>query len=220
MLDVAEHMVLGIEPIDSGLFFLTLERDGMEFDAGDCVALYTDAGTSRPYSIASGANSSTLRFLIREMDGGEVSPWLARRRQGDRIGVSPPFGWFRPGQHAEGGPSVFIATGTGIAPFLAYRETFPQRPPEALLFGARTIKGAAGSGSFADWCPLRLALSREPHPAGHHGRVTDLLEELVMPPDTHYYLCGLESMIRDAGNRLQERGVDLLHIHREVFFHG
>ena len=220
MLDVAVHKVVGVEPIETGLFFLLLERNGMEFDPGDCVALHTDAGRSRPYSIASGREGETLRFVIREMEGGEVSPWLACRKPGAEVGVSPPFGWFRPGQHADGGASVFIATGTGIAPFLAYRESFPLQPPAALLFGARTFKGAAGLDGFEGWCRLQLALSRERHPAGHHGRVTDLLDEIAMPPDTHYYLCGLESMIRDVGDRLQARGVDLLHIHREVFFHG
>ncbi|RKX44638.1 MAG: oxidoreductase, partial [Verrucomicrobia bacterium] len=50
--------------------------------------------------------------------------------------------------------------------------------------------------------------------------VTALLEEMPVLPDAHYYLCGLESMIAETSSWLEEQGVDLFHIHREVFFHG
>ena len=214
-----QHTVRRVEPIDDGLFVLALERSGLEFTPGDCVALHTPDGVSRPYSIASGNKEDELRFLIRTMPGGEVSPWLAARKPGDRVGVSPPFGWFRPGQHSDGAPSVFIATGTGIAPFLSYRESFPDAPPQALLYGVRTLSAAAGIDRLTGWCDVSLAVSREPHPEHHFGRVTDQIDSLNIPNETRYYLCGLESMVNEVSALLRQKGVDLFHIHREVFFH-
>lgn len=213
------HITREVRQIDVGLFVLVLERNGLAFVPGDCVALHADAETSRPYSIASGDREETLQFLIRELPGGAVSPWLRSRTPGDSVQVSPPFGWFRPGQGIGDAPFVFLATGTGIAPFLSYFKSGKRKPPEQILFGVRKEIHAIGLPLLSQGCPVQLAVSRE-KAAGHfHGRVTGLLSGLAVDPGTHYYVCGLESMIYEVSEMLQARGVDLFHIHREVFFH-
>ncbi len=218
-LEYTQHRVIYCRSINADLFELAVERCGIEFTPGDCVAVYSEFGQSRPYSIASGSSETTLRFLIREMDGGEVSPWLKARRPGDCIRITPPFGWFRPGQDIGSDPFIFLATGTGIAPFLSYIKTFA-RPPAACLYGIRHKDDAFGYAELLRCCPnTQLAVSRE-QSEHHFGRITDLVDALPAAAQTHYYCCGLESMIHDATALLQERGVPLSHIHREVFFHG
>ncbi len=218
-LDYTRHAVKELRRIHAGLFELVAERSGLEFCVGDCVALCTENGQSRPYSIASGTGESELRFLIRRMDGGEVSPWLADRRPGDMVRISPPFGWFRPGQEIGNAPFVFFATGTGMAPFLSYLHTFP-KPPDACLYGVRREADAAGFSDFCRFCPTQLAVSREPTTRHHAGRITDLLHAVPLADETHYYACGLESMVNEVSAWLLENGVALGKIHREVFFHG
>lgn len=218
-LDYANHQVIDVRAANEDLFELVLERNNLAFVPGDCAAVYTDTGKSRPYSIASGSGENELRFVIRKMHGGEVSPWLMARRPGDSIRITPPFGWFRPGQEIGEAPFVFIATGTGIAPFLAYRQTFG-KPPVQCLYGVRRKSDALGFSKLQNWCPTRLAVSREQTTDHHHGRVTDLLDTLPLASGTHYYCCGLESMINEVGEWLQQNGVPLMNIHREVFFHG
>ena len=122
-LDYTEHAVQAVRIVNDDLFELVVAKNGMEFSPGDCVAIYTADDKSRPYSIASGSNDEDLCFIVRKMDGGEVSPWLMARRPGDLIRITPPFGWFRPGQDSDDTPFVFLATGTGIAPFLSYIKT-------------------------------------------------------------------------------------------------
>jgi ferredoxin--NADP+ reductase/benzoate/toluate 1,2-dioxygenase reductase subunit len=217
-LDYSEHPVIEVRIINQDLFELVVERKELAFTPGDCVALYTDDDKSRPYSIASGANENSLRFVIRMMEGGEVSPWLMARNPGDILRITPPFGWFRPGQDIDEAPFVFIATGTGIAPFLSHMNTF-EKPPQQCLYGVRREADAIGFTSLQRWCPTQLAVSRESSDH-HHGRVTDLLHTLPLNPETHYYCCGLESMVNDVGDWLQQNGIDLMQIHREVFFHG
>jgi len=213
------HTTREVRQIDEGLFVLVLERNGLAFVPGDCVALHADAETSRPYSIASGDREETLQFIIRELPGGAVSPWLRSRTPGNSVQISPPFGWFRPGQGIEDAPFVFLATGTGIAPFLSYFKSGERMPPEQILWGVREKSHAIGFNSLSQGCPVQLAVSRE-RAAGHfYGRITGLLPALAVDPDTHYYLCGLESMIDQVSESLQARGVDLFHLHREVFFH-
>ncbi len=218
--DVTEHVVRQIEVVHENLFVLVLDRKGLEFVPGDCVALHTGTGKSRPYSISSGNRDRDLRFVIRKMEGGEVSPWLMARKPGDTVGLSAPFGWFRPGQEIADSPFVFMATGTGVAPFLSWCHSSGRNAPACFLYGVRRKADAFGADQLADWCDLRQAISRERTETHHNGRLTGLLDTLPMTPGTHYYLCGLESMISEVTAWLEGHGVGLSYIHREVFFHG
>lgn len=217
-LDYTEHPVKKVRIVNDDLFELILERNGLDFMPGDCTAIYTDTDKSRPYSIASGSHEDELRFVIRKMEGGEVSPWLMSRSPGDIIRITPPFGWFRPGQDIGDAPFVFLATGTGIAPFLSYLHTFT-KPPTQCLFGVRREADAIELSTLQKFCTTRLAVSRE-NTKHHHGRLTDLLDTLSLDTNTHFYCCGLESMVNEVSEWLQVKGIALSQIHREVFFHG
>lgn len=203
------------------VFELVLERDGLDFQPGNCFAISNLKGVSRPYSASSGTNEPHLRFVIRRMPGGAVSEWLAGRVPGDKIELSSPFGWFLPGYGGEpSDPSVLVATGTGIAPFLSALRSFPDLKPAVCLYGVRSLADAVGLDDLRGRCPFRLCLSREEAPPHHHGRVTDLLSEIPRQERTNYYLCGLDAMIDEVSQWLQRRGVHFARIHREVFFNA
>lgn len=200
-----------------GVFEILFERGDLSFTPGDCLALFRD-GASRPYSVASGVDQPHLGFVIRRMPGGELSDWLASRKPGDHVRVSPPFGWFRPGDPALGAPCVFFATGTGISPFLAHVRSRPDAPPASVFYGVRTLADAVGLEEIRAAAPLHLAVSREDVPDAHRGRITDLLDRVPLAPDTHYFLCGLDTMIDEISQWLEGQGVELPNIHRECFF--
>jgi len=204
-----------------GVFEITFERGGISFTPGDCLALFDeDRKTSRPYSIASGVDDGQLRFIVRRMPGGAVSTYLSRRRPGDPVKASPPFGWFRPGQAADGSPFAFVATGTGISPFMAHFRSRPGQAPAACLLGVRTLADAVHLPWLQRQCDLKLAVSREDAPGHFHGRVTGLLEHLPLAPGSHFYLCGVDAMIDDVSNWLEAHEVPITHIHRECFFNA
>jgi ferredoxin-NADP reductase len=201
------------------LFELQLERGDVPFEPGACVALFSGATESRPYSIASGTGEEVLRFLIRRIPNGIVSNWLAERKPGDLVKVSVPFGWFRPGRSAGGERSVFIATGTGIAPFLSHLRSKPPRLPELCLYGVCRQAEAFSLDELQRTANVRLAVSREEIDNHFHGRVTGLLEQVPLAADIHYYLCGLDTMIDETSRWLENHGIDYTQIHREIFFH-
>ena len=210
-----------VEWHSDGIFEIQFNRGGIAFTPGDCLALFAeDHRTSRPYSIASGAGEDRLRFIVRKIDNGVVTSYLSTRAPGDLVKASPPFGWFRPGPREDHSPFVFIATGTGISPFLAHLRSFPDDPPAQCLYGVRTLSEAVNLDQLRQWCDLRLAVSRECVPGHHHGRVTDLLEEMPVSPGAHYYLCGLDTMIDEVTNLLEQRGTLITNIHRECFFNA
>ena len=209
------------------IFELVLDRRGIEFEPGDCFAIYHPRRVSRPYSTTSGTGEPCLRFLIRQVQGGRLSGWLAERQPGDEVTVSEPFGLFRPGkEHGDGGPCVFIATGTGIAPMLSALRSRPELHPAACLWGVRRLADAVELEYLAERCPLTVCVSREAVPATegssmhHHGRVTDLLDRIPHLPATQYYLCGLDVMIDESSNWLERHGISPNQIHREVFFYA
>ena len=211
--------VIAINLLSKEIFELVLERDAVEFQPGDCFAIFNPDGVSRPYSVSSGTDDPRLRFVIRRMSGGAVSEWLAGRVPGDEIEISSPFGWFRPGHAGEpGDPSVLIATGTGIAPFLSALRSDPDLDPVICLYGVRSLADAVELDYLRNRCPLRLCVSREEAPPHHHGRVTDLLSEIPRHERTNYYLCGLDAMVSEVGQWLERHGVHFARIHREVFF--
>ncbi|HMP88986.1 MAG TPA: FAD-binding oxidoreductase [Kiritimatiellia bacterium] len=205
----------------SDVFELSLDRGGLEFTPGDCLALFAaDGRVSRPYSISSGIYDDAIKFVIRKMPGGVVSTFLASRSPGDSIRVSPPFGWFRPGEHGGKRPFVFLATGTGVAPFLAYLRSRPDHLPVACYYGVRHRADLIEADWLIKAASARIAVSRENVSGLHHGRITDLLDELPRADGTDYYLCGLDAMIDEITVWLEKRGVDITHIHRECFFNA
>ena len=215
------HRAIEVLEHGAGISELVLERQSVSFTPGDCVALFAaDGRTSRPYSIASGADEDVLRFLVRRVDGGQVSPYLCRRETGDRVKMSPPFGWFRPAGPPDGAPRIYVATGTGIAPFLSTMRSTPTTSPDMCLYGVRHRLNAIDVPWLRSRCDLRVAVSREAAAGCHHGRVTDVLDDVPHGKDTHYYLCGLDTMIDEVTAWLESNGVPIRRIHRECFFNA
>lgn len=216
------HQIIDLEWKTPTVFELIVERLGVSFTPGDSVTIsHSNSSQSRPYSIASGVEEDVLRFLIQVMPDGLVSKGLAERQPGDSVILSPPFGWFHPGKQSNNRPMVFVATGTGIAPFLSYIRTHPHQPPSVCFYGSRRVDGLLELDELKERCAeLHLAVSRDDHPHYHHGRVTDLLTTFTFAAGAHFYLCGLDAMIDDVTSLLEKRGIHFSHIHREVFFYA
>ena len=199
------------------IFEISLDRHGYEFETGECAVLFNDAGDSRPYSMSSAPQDDALSFLVRRLPGGALSGWLAERRPGDAVRLSPPFGEFRP--TAGENPTVLIATGVGVSPFLSLLRSRPAAPgPLRCLYGVRTLHDAVELPLLREKTELQLAVSREPDCGHFHGRVTGLGDTLSAGQGAEFYLCGYDAMIDEVSLLLNTRGVDSARIHTEVFF--
>ncbi len=200
------------------LYEVLVENPGLDFQPGDSTLLVDrDKITARPYCIASHPSEAVLRFLVSRITGGALSNSLDLLRVGDDISVGPCFGQLHPA--ANRAPKVFIATGTGIAPFLSYFGDATAPPPLALLYGVRYFADAIDWKQLQQRCPTtRLAVSAERVPDTHYGRVTDLFHSLPIATGIEYYLCGHGDMIRSATDHLQEIGITPTAIKTEKFF--
>lgn len=176
----------------------------------------------RPYSTATRAGvHQELEFLVRLVPGGAFTPLLWALAVGDRLRIGRPKGLFTriPG---DGRTHLFIATGTGLAPFVAMIETLltePAPPGCVVIHGVAHAAELAYRKRFARWEADGLvryvpSISRPDDPlntgwSGRTGRIDAILDDVcsasdLAPQDTVAYLCGNPAMIT-AGERILER---------------
>src|SRR5690242_7456964 len=107
-----------IAPNTRHFVFETPELEELYFVPGQFVS-FTETlrgkKITRPYSIASPPDGNRFEICLNLVDDGFFSPYLFAMKPGDTVEMSAPLGYFvlrNPGKDA-----IFVATGTGIAPF-------------------------------------------------------------------------------------------------------
>ena len=113
------------------------------------------------------------------------------------------------------GKFLFIATGTGIAPFHSLTGSYPDFD-YTIIHGVRYATEAYESSSFPQDRYV-LCTSRDAE-GDFKGRVTDYLATHEVDSDTLVYLCGNCDMIYEVYDQLTSRGIDSDQIKTEVYF--
>lgn len=222
---------------------LTFERDGapFSFQSGQWVSVVIGAQTDdkgrplrRSYSLASVPRPGSSRFelVVTKVDGGVGSTWLHELGVGAKVEVKGPQGMFlRP---VDVGPSLFVATGTGVAPFRGMLHdalAAGRTEPLWVLFGVRTLNDALYADELEALArahanvKLILSLSR-PAP-GWQGRTgyvqthaLGLWKELeaLGPAAPHAYVCGVKKMLLEVRDVLKTQGgADRKQLHLESY---
>ena len=216
------------------VFELTFETDQpVQFEGGQFVSVVVPgAGPNgrdlrRAYSIASEPSARPIELCIKLVDGGPGTNYLNDIPVGQSFKGVAPYGDFvyepKAGRHA-----VFIATGTGIAPFrsMAMSELYKKSPPASalILLGVRTEDEILYNDEMskipgAQWVPT---VSQPTGPwKGFKGRVTDYLRTLPAGfpwTETEFYLCGNGAMITEVKAILAEKSVQKESIHTEKYY--
>lgn len=160
------------------------------------------------------------------MKDGKFSPYLFSMKTGDSVEMKGPLGYFVPRDPLS--DSIFVATGTGIAPFRAMLldPSLLKSPHQFhLLFGARYEEGLLYREEFEElerrhpnfrFIPT---LTRPPEGwKGHVGRVQPVLIDLIGDRrDIDVYVCGLKAMVDEVRGILKELGFDRKRIIYEKY---
>ena len=198
-------------------FVLRLNRGNMQFKAGQHIILGLKGELNqREYSIYSGEKDDYLEVLVREVTDGIVSLQLKQCKPGQLLEVNGPFGVF--GLETFDMFSrklVFIATGTGIAPFHSFVRTYPGI--NYTLFHGVRYKNEAYERNDYDRGRYILCTSEESN-GGKQGRVTRFLAGFLVNPEMLFYLCGNSSMIYEVSHILRDKGIPAENIFSEVYF--
>jgi ferredoxin-NADP reductase len=194
---------------------------------------------TRAYSIASPpSDNSHVAFCLNRVQDGFMSNYLCNLDEGATVEFQGPFGDFilRPPLR----DIVFVATGTGIAPFRsmlhwlygigpsdhrAIGSSETGSPQFWLLFGARyegdiyyreEFEGLAARHANFHFLPT---LSRPTADwKGLRGYVQEHLPEVVgTRTDMHAYICGLDKMVKANRDLLKSLGWDRTSIRYEKY---
>ncbi len=139
----------------------------------------------RAFSIARRREGES-QFLLEDVGPG--SERLCELRAGDRIWVLAPLGrgFTSPG---DGRRAILVGGGVGIAPLAILQDSLGE--PASVLLGFRDAARVPGAALLDG-----AQLASDDGSAGHHGRVTDLLEaELARDPHAAVYACGPAGML-------------------------
>jgi ferredoxin-NADP reductase len=176
---------------------------------------------TRAYSIAS-SPSEDKRFALclNRVQDGFMSNFLCDMKEGAEIRCQGPFGDFilRPPLR----DTIFIATGTGIAPLrsmLHWLLADPARHQDKqfwLVFGNRTEQDIyyhdeflALAGKHANFHYLPTLSRGGPEWQGPRGYVQEHVPAIVQGrTDMHAYICGLDKMIKANRELLKGLGWD------------
>ena len=189
----------------------------------------------RPMSISSSADDlSEYEFFIRLVDSGGFTPLLWQRKVGDPINVKGPKDRFL--LQDDGRRALFVASGTGLAPFISMIETLRARGQSrdiVLLHGVSHEHDLAWREQLTeladgDGFPLRYVgtISRpqgSPGWAGLTGRVEAIVADQLQahgltPDDTTIYVCGNPDMITAVDELALERGFAPEQVRKELYW--
>ena len=194
-----------------------------DYQAGQFISLFAEKdgkSISRPYSIASPPEQKdALELCIKVVEGGFMSNYLHTVAPGTKLKAIAPLGTFvllEPPDYPIR-DTVFIATGTGVAPFVGMISHIFHMNYDIdvhLVFGCRYIHDLIYMDIFEKWerehpnFHLYATLSR-PENSGWKGRsgyVQKVIEnEIDRPGEKDVYICGLHNMVEDVKNLCEER---------------
>ena len=199
------------------------------FVPGQFLSLTTTLGDdeiTRAYSIVSPPGGNRFALCANLVQDGHLSPFLFSLNPGGEIDFKGPYGAFilrRPVSD-----SIFVATGTGIAPFRSMLLSHLADNPDrrfTLIFGVRHEHGLLYHdelSALVETYPnfeYQPTLTRPPdHWTGRIGRVQQpAIEALGERRDVDVYICGLREMVDDVRLKLKEVGLDRKRIVYEKY---
>jgi len=175
---------------------------------------------TRAYSIASPPEGKRFAFCLNRVQDGYMSNYLCDLEPGAEICGQGPFGNFilKPPLR----DTLFIATGTGIAPYrsmLQWLFADPSRHHEKhfwLLFGSRYEKDIYYHEEFLQLASAHKNFEYLPTLSqgdanwkGLRGYVQEHVPGIVNDrTDMHAYICGLDKMVRANRELLKNLGWD------------
>lgn len=209
--------------------FRLVDPPTISFHAGQNMMLMVAPGVNRTMSIASPPTSSNELLMVHDVSPmGPGSKWTLGLKVGDNATiVAPTGGALMPLPTTK--RKVFIATGTGIAPFRAILlDAFSNHSqiPMTLYWGLRYQEDVYWKNDFdllaqnRDTFTWHLVLSKPPSDwQGLTGHVTEHVMELEKDyANSEYYLCGNKAMIEEVRTKLLGKNVPKEQIKSELFF--
>ena len=212
------HRLQGVRHLTDTTYVLEVERNGMNFEAGQHILMgNANSIHKREYSIYSGTNDQNLELLIKEVENGTVSKNLKKLNQGDHLEIEGPLGFFTIDRKyiEQKRKFLFVASGTGIAPFHSMVKSIPGID-YTILHGVRHSFEAYEKETYEK--DKYILCTTADNEGDFHGRVTDYIRQHDFDKDTICFFCGNFNMIREGMSLLEKKGIPSNQLHAEVYY--
>jgi len=189
-----------------------------QFKAGQTIRFIHDS-IERYYSLVSTPDDPTLTLCVYDVPRGIFSPVLAKAEIGAAFRITGPHGYFtfNPSER----PPVFVATGTGIAPFVSMGRSGVA--DFIILHEVESAQDLYYQDLFrkiaSNYIPCLVASTGADlkSPGPYHGTAAGCLKENLPPASYDFYLCGERDMT-NAVTLLADEHFPGSYIFKEVFF--
>jgi len=229
------------ETEDLATFWVRFRGEPVPFEPGQYMTIGVHADqriVQRPYSVASSPREvrDAYEFYVRLVPILRFTTLLWRLPIGHGMRMTGPKGRFLL-EPDDDRTHLFIATGTGIAPFISMIRTaiFDGRPRRTVVahgvsyvreLGYREeLERIARDGYPITYVPT-VSRPAEPENTGWRGktgRVETILDDLcddcsILPNRTVVYICGNPEMILKAEAIVQSHGLPEPHVKKELYW--
>jgi ferredoxin--NADP+ reductase len=228
---------------DLATFWVAHEGEAPLFEPGQymTIGVYADGKlVQRPYSVASAPSRISqegYEFYVRLVPVLRFTTLLWRLPVGHRMRMIGPKGRFLL-EPDDNRTHLFIATGTGIAPFVSMiRETLLHGKPRRtiMLHGCSYVDELGYRELLEQWqhdgtYPVSYVptISRPSDPrnadwSGYTGRAEAVVHDVcrafrLRPERTVVYICGNPDMILNAESVLMDDGYPEFHVKKELYW--
>jgi benzoate/toluate 1,2-dioxygenase reductase subunit len=222
--------LVDVEAASPATFLLRVKLDnqtGLAFLPGQYVNIgVPDTGEHRSYSFSSKPGDENGTFIIKNVEGGLMSRWLAdTAKPGDRLSLTGPNGSFF--LRAIVRPTIMLAGGTGFAPILSMLEVLANEGCDQkihLIYGVgrdADIVGLDRIAAIGARLPGFTYATCVSDPVSAHmlkGYVIDHLhDDHLNAGDCDIYLCGPPKMVESVRLFLRDKGVTPAQVYYEKF---
>ena len=211
-----------------GFRFKLLDPPAIDFKPGQFLILnvpHEGKVVKRAYSIASPPHEpGAVELCIQHLEGGIASTYLWKLKAGEPVSISGPHGVFTLKEPLDYEP-VFVATGTGVAPFRAMIKHLLQKNflrDMWLVFGTRYEHGLLYESELRSLATLRHSFHYLPtvsRPKEWHGEVGHVQQtfqkHITNFSNKEIYLCGWLEVVKAVYADLQTFGVPKEKLHYE-----
>lgn len=183
------------------------------------------SGQTRSYSFSSLPGEKRTSFLIKHVPGGLMSSWLERAQPTDKVAMTGPLGSFYLREVKR--PLLFLAGGTGLAPFLSMLEVLAERGESqtiSLIYGVtrdQDLVMVDALQALSERLPNFSFVTCVADPTSTHpqkGYVTQhMAAEVLNEGEVDVYLCGPPPMVDAVRQYFREQGVTPASFHYEKF---
>lgn len=205
--------------LSQNAFEIELSRPpSFDFEAGHTILLIHQS-IKRHYSLISTRNDTNLTLCVYFLPEGRLSSVLAGAEIGFQLKMTGPHGYFtfRPSNRLP----VFVATGTGIAPFISFaRSGITDFTLFHLAVSADELYYQSYFNTFTPNyfpCLSQVPTAGSSIPNLFCGRMSRCIRENLRSASYDFYLCGERETIRDVTLLVDEFYPDS-RVYTEVFF--